>query len=91
LIVVGIAWFRREDYQRIRDICEGDDMIATFEEWEAVMDERMARLPIGPIYEKVVVDPDELIAFAEAFHGGRVTPRVFSTFAARAVSGKYAD
>ena len=42
LRAVGVAWFRREDYQRIREISD-DEMHPTFEQFEAKMAERLPR------------------------------------------------
>src|SRR5688500_3627183 len=62
----GVAWFRPEDYQRIREISH-DDMIPTFQQWEAKMTKFLAeqQTPPGVILEKVIVNPDELLAFAK--------------------------
>jgi hypothetical protein len=49
---LGVAWFRREDYQRIREISD-DDMIPSFDEWESKMTEFLAsREAPGIILEK---------------------------------------
>lgn len=54
---IGVAWFRPEDYQRIREISD-DEMIDTFEEFEAKMAARLpqiaASLGDSVILEKVV-------------------------------------
>lgn len=87
--VRGVAWFRREDYQRIREMSD-DEMIASFEEWEAKMTQFLAsREEPGVILEKVIIDPDELLAFARQFHDGRINTRVRSEFAARLVMKKH--
>jgi hypothetical protein len=89
---IGIAWFRAEDYQRIREISDGE-MIGTFEEFEARMAARLpgllAGLPEGTIIEKVIVDPDELLAFARKHHGGRIDSGVRSEFVGRVMAQKY--
>src|SRR4051812_19422782 len=75
LRAIGVAWFRAEDYQRIREISD-DKMIPTFEEFEAKMAARLpqiaARLGKGVILEKATIDPDELLAFARQNHGGQI-------------------
>ena len=38
---VGVAWFRREDYQRIREISD-DEMVPTFDEFEAKMTRQLS-------------------------------------------------
>src|SRR5437773_1584994 len=76
LRAVGVAWFRREDYQRIREISD-DEMHPTFEQFEAKMAERLPRHEApGIILEKVIVDPDELLAFARDRYHGSGRPRV---------------
>ena len=89
---IGVAWFRAEDYQRIREISD-DEMISTFEEFEARMAARLpgllAGLPEETIIEKVIVDPDELLAFAREHHGGKIDSGVRGEFVGRAVAQKY--
>jgi hypothetical protein len=48
-----------------------------------------AKLPPGVIVEKVIVDPDELLAFADRFHSGKINSNVRSAFAAFTVMQKY--
>jgi hypothetical protein len=89
LRAVGIAWFRSEDYQRIREISD-DKMHPTFEQFEAKLAERLKRIKMpGVIFEKVTIDPDELLAFARANYGGKINSEVRSAFAARKVAEKY--
>ncbi len=86
---IGVAWFRPEDYQRIREISD-DEMIPTFEEFEAKMTKFLARQAApGVILEKVFIDPDELLAFARRFHAGKIDTNVRGQFAARVVMKKY--
>lgn len=89
---VGIAWFRTEDYQRIRDISD-DEMQPTFEAFEAKMSRQLpqfeTQLPPGVIIEKVIVDPDELIDFARENFGGKINSQVRSTFASIIIMKKY--
>ena len=75
LRAVGVAWFRREDYQRIREISD-DEMHPTFEQFEAKMAERLPRHEApGIILEKVIVDPEGQHAVTEyrvlGMHDGR--------------------
>jgi hypothetical protein len=87
---IGVAWFRREDYQRVREI-SNDEMLPTFEQFEAKMAERLPRFkaPPGVIVEKVIIDPDELLAFAKANFGGKINSDVRSAFASFKVMEKY--
>lgn len=61
---VGIAWYRREDYERIRAIMDDRDKLpATFDEWLQAAEELERNLErAGHIVERVYIDPD---AFAE--------------------------
>lgn len=86
---IGVAWFRAEDYERIREISD-DEMIPDFAEWEAKMLELLARpRPAGATLEKVIIDPDELLTFARLHHGGKIDTKIRSEFAARLVAQKY--
>ncbi|MGE0564029.1 MAG: hypothetical protein AB7O50_05890 [Pseudolabrys sp.] len=91
---MGLAWYRREDYQRIREI-SNDEMQPTFDAFEEKMQRWLpqlkTQLPPGIIIEKVIVNPDDLLAFAEKFHGGKIDTKVRSAFAAAAVMKKYGD
>jgi len=61
-------WYRREDYERIRQIMDdGDEMPRTFDEWEVSAKRTIARAAsIGVILKIVVFDPDEFVAFCDA-------------------------
>jgi hypothetical protein len=86
---MAIAWFRREDYQRIREISD-DQMAPTFDQFEAKMTQKLAGLKApGDILEKVIVDPDELLAFARQNHGGKINSNVRGQFAAWLIMQKY--
>jgi hypothetical protein len=89
---MGVAWFRAEDYQRIREISD-DEMIPTFEEFESRMAARLpdiaAQLGSGIILEKVTIDPDELLIFAREHHGGTINAQIRSMLAAFLVAQKH--
>jgi hypothetical protein len=86
---IGVAWFRPEDYQRIREISD-DEMIPTFGEWESKMTQFLAsREAPGVILEKVIVDPDELLTYARHHHGGKIDTKVRGAFAAWLIMQKY--
>lgn len=89
---IGVAWFRPEDYQRIREISH-DEMQPTFEAFEAKMARMLpqfqSQLPPGIAIEKVIVDPDELFAYANRFHGGKIDTKVRGAFASFCVMHKY--
>ena len=78
---VAIAWFRAEDYERVRQI-SGDGMPPRFEEWEAKMAEMLARSSAaGILGEKVIICSDELLAFARQIHVGKIDNQVRSRLA----------
>lgn len=89
---LGFAWFLPEDYQRIRQLSD-DEMQPTFEAFEAKMARLLpqieAQLPPCVSLEKVIVKPDELLAFADRLHGGKINSQVRGSFAAAAVAQKY--
>src|SRR5947209_7025508 len=86
---IGIAWFRSEDYQRIREMSE-DDMAPTFEEFEAKMEGHIDRLPTtGVVHEKVIIDPDELLAYASKSHHRKINSQIRARFAAVLTAKKY--
>lgn len=61
-------WFRREDYDRIREIMDdGDKLPARFNEWEKLAKAQKTGLARrGVVIEPVVIDPEEFIAFCDA-------------------------
>jgi hypothetical protein len=92
MTALGVAWFRPEDYQRIREISD-DEMQSTFEAFEAKMARQLpqfeAQLAPGAVVEKMIIDPDALLAFARKHHGGKVDTKVRSAFAAFLIMQKY--
>jgi hypothetical protein len=62
------AWFRREDYERIREIMEDSDRLPpNFDEWELLAKSRVAKAKRdGIILKPVMLDPDTFVAFCKA-------------------------
>ena len=62
------AWFRREDYERIREIMEDSDRLPpSFDEWELLAKSRVAKAKRDGITLKpVMLDPDTFVAFCKA-------------------------
>lgn len=86
---IGVAWYRAEDYQRVREVSD-DEMVPTFNEFEAKMAVRLPQFQApGVVLEKVIIDPDELLAFARQLHGGKIDTKVRSAFAAMVIANKY--
>jgi hypothetical protein len=82
-----VAWFTAGEYQRIRAISQ-DVMKPTFEAFEASMNKRLASLPLGVEVYKIIVHPEELIAFAARRHGGKINSNVRADFAVRRLEEK---
>jgi hypothetical protein len=58
-------WYRREDYERFREIMEdGDRFPADFDEWEkAALKELSDVKREGITIEPVLINPDDLVVF----------------------------
>ena len=81
LLNVAVPWFRAEDYDRIRQI-SGDNMLPTFAEWEAKMTRTLAQSAAAGVRgEKVIIRPDELLAFAKQIHAKTIDNHVRNQFA----------
>lgn len=88
---IALAWFRREDYARIREISD-DDLPATFEEWQKLVEARLKQPPTaGLALEKFIVDPEELLTFARSFHSGKINSQVRAQFASLLAAKKYSS
>jgi hypothetical protein len=61
------AWYRRQDYERIRKIMDdGDKLPQTFEEWENKAKSRIASAKaLGITIIPVILDPHEFLAFCK--------------------------
>lgn len=79
--VMPLAWYLRDDFQRIREISD-NEMIAVFDDWEAKMAKFIAQLPPGIRAEKVVIKPDDLLAFARRIGASKIDSDVRAKFAA---------
>ena len=58
-------WYRREDYDRIREIMDdGAKLPSTFDEWESRAKSQMAQAEASGIHIKpIIVNPDDFMAF----------------------------
>ena len=64
-IVTGVAWYRPEQWQRLRDIAEDvDNLEETYDAWLQTA-ERMLRdgIPAGVVVEKIDIDVEEVLAW----------------------------
>ena len=87
--VIGVPWFTPKTFERVRLISE-DDLPDTFTKWEVRAERNFERLlGIGFSLEKVVIDTDELLAFARERHGGTINEIIRHDFAAMLAVRKY--
>jgi hypothetical protein len=63
--VVGVAWYRLKQWQRLRAIStDADNLEDTYEEWLRQAEQKVAELnALGLFVEKVDVDVEQLIAW----------------------------
>ena len=64
-IVTGVAWYRPEQWQRLREISEDvDNLEETYDAWLQTA-ERMLRngIPAGVVVEKIDIDVEEVLAW----------------------------
>ena len=61
----GVAWYRAEQWERLRDIVAAPEALEeTYEEWVAMATEKLSHLAEqGLVLEKVDVDVEELLAW----------------------------
>ena len=64
-VVVGIAWYRSKQWQRVRDIStDADDLEDTYDDWLRLAEQKLAELTAAGVrVEKVDVDSEELIVW----------------------------
>ena len=62
-MVVGFAWYRPAQWQRVRDTSsDADDLEDTYEEWLRLAEQKLTELKAGGLrVEKVDVDSEQLI------------------------------
>ena len=88
-IVVGIGWYRPQDWARLREISvDRDNLEATHAEWVVQANRVVRQLEeTGQACDRIVVDPEELLAWCRA-HGCPVDGAARSRFVSEKVSGK---
>lgn len=87
---VGIAWYRREDYQKIRAVmADPDKLPATFDKWFYSANKFARGLEArGQIVERVYLDPDEFAEWCQR-RGMNIDAKARMTFANEFVGRKY--
>jgi len=88
--VVGIAWFRKEDYPAILKISEDADKFArTWDEWIKRAEKAEKRLQNeGHMVERVYIDPDTFPDWCRK-EGLSIGTNARNKFAASTVAEKY--
>jgi hypothetical protein len=71
-LVVGVAWYRRQDWQRLLEVSvDREELEESYDEWATAMPARMAEIEqAGFTPHKIDVAVDELISWCH--HNGRV-------------------
>lgn len=63
---IAMAWFARESYDAAVAVME-DKFQPTFDEWEKAVNERMAKRGVSlDAVQKVIIDPQDFVAFCRA-------------------------
>ncbi len=80
---IGVPWFRRESYDRIQNL-PGSDLKDSFEQWQERAD-RMYNVmhSAGQSMTRVLLEPDELRAFAAEIGAEAITASVRAELANR--------
>jgi hypothetical protein len=67
-VKVGVAWYRKEQWSRLREISEDADRLEeTYDEWLGVASESFARFQAaGMPVEKVDIDVNELLTWCQS-------------------------
>jgi hypothetical protein len=83
MIVVGIAWYRPNQWQRIRDIStDADNFEDTYEEWLHLAEQRAGELAAtGLRAEKVDIDSEQLVYWCNE-RGIEINGQARSSYAA---------
>jgi hypothetical protein len=65
---VGLPWYRRSDYQRIREIMlDGDIFEPTFDKWQGLAEKAERKFKArGQRPHRAIIEPDKFIAWCAA-------------------------
>ena len=82
-LVVGFAWYRPAQWQRVRDISsDADDLEDTYEQWLSLAEQKVTELKASGLrVEKVDLDSEQLIAWCNE-RGLEVNAQARSRYAA---------
>ena len=63
-IVTGVAWYRPEQWARLREISEDvENLDDTYEEWRQKAEQALRDIPADVTVEKVDIDIEEVVAW----------------------------
>lgn len=67
-IVIGVAWYRRDQWQRLLEIAEdADELSETYESWLSEAEKAIRLMAAENVFlEKVDVDVEEILAWCNA-------------------------
>lgn len=67
---VGVAWYRREQWERLLDIAADRDVLEdTYDEWQTLAEETLRNLAKkGIVPRKVDIDVEELLSWCHSQH-----------------------
>jgi hypothetical protein len=90
--VVGIAWYKGEDYETLKRLfVDGDNLPETYEEWLNSAERLVNQLRRdGLAFQKVYIDPDTFPAWCAA-KGLDLNATARTRFSAESVAGKHGD
>src|SRR5258708_22190970 len=91
-LVVGFAWYRPAQWERVRDISSDvDDLEDTYEEWLRLAEQKLAELrAAGLRVEKVDVDSERLILWCNE-RGLEINAQARSSYAAETLRELHSD
>ncbi len=91
--IIGISWFRPEDYDRLRNsvFVDGDDLHETYAEWLTSAETAVVQfITAGHAVERVYIDADEFSEWCVA-EGIAADSTARSRYASAVVGRKYLD
>jgi hypothetical protein len=91
-LVVGFAWYRPAQWQRVRDISsDADDLEDTYEGWLRLAEQKLAELRAAGLHvEKVDVDSERLIIWCSE-RGLEINAQARSSYAAETLREIHRD
>ena len=86
--VMGIAWYRREDYEKLKKLCaDGDTFAPRYDDWLKSAENLVNKLRSeGRAYRKIYIDPDTFQAWC-AQRGIEINSQARTRFSAEAAYG----